>query len=530
MLRVLIVEDEALVRIGLVSAIDWEGNGYSLVGEASDGEEALELCRRLKPHIVITDIRMPKMDGLEFVRRLKEILPRTRVLILSCHDEFGFAREALKLGVEDYILKMDVSPATLVESLALVKAKCLAERHDAEEADRPGIADLSVVESILRGDPSGIASAASLDPVFAGGKLVVLYVAPDRSPNDRELPYSRNRLLVDSILGLFRDCLKRHVPNLSLIVPEESIASVLAFDEVCSDLKVRDELENAIRKLKESMSRSLGVSISVGVSRARRGLENLALSYEEARQACGMKFFYGPGKVFFSGRPDIVVTGTDACYTPRPGTIAEAVLDCDRAKLLDMIQEAKRHFLEHGAKDRDVKLFFYRLTFDYIDQIETMGGNYRTVLADEVAWIERIMKAENIDEIADHAVALTERLLEFVREHRTEHRQRIIGKAHAYIDANFASDICLDSLSEHLNINSSYFCKIYRQTTGSTFIERLTRVRLEKAKTLLQSTDCMVYDIAEKVGYRNPEYFCRLFKKTTGLTPMQFRVSSQRDA
>ncbi|MDP2791739.1 MAG: AraC family transcriptional regulator, partial [Rectinemataceae bacterium] len=491
-----------------------------------------------KPQIVITDIRMPKMDGLEFVRRLKVILPRTKVLILSCHDEFNFAREALKLGVEDYLLKMDVSPATLVRSLAVVKAKCLAEKGDDDDAYASGAGNLAAIESLLCGEGSGTATsdltglAASLDPVFSGGKLVVLSVAADRSSGDREMPAGRNSLLVDSILGLFKDCLKRHVPNLSLILPEESIASVLAFDGICSDLKVRDETENAIRKVKESLGRSLGVSVSVGVSRARQGLGNLAISWEEARQACGMKFFHGPDKVFFFGRPEasaaVAEEESATMYTLKSGSIAEAVLDCDKTKLLDMIRNARQHFIDRGAKDRDVKLFFYRLTFDYIDQIESMGGNYRTVLADEVAWIERIMRAENIDEIVRHAEILTGRLLDFVREHRSEHRQKMINKAHAYIDANFASDISLDSLSEHLAINSSYFCKIYRQSTGGTFIEKLTKVRLGKARTLLQSTDCMVYDIAEKVGYRNPEYFCRLFKKITGLTPMQYRSTAQR--
>ncbi len=573
MLRVLIAEDEALVRIGLVSAINWEANGYSLVGEASDGEEALELCRRLRPHIVITDIRMPRLDGLEFVRRLKDFLPLAKVLILSCHDEFNFAREALKLGVEDYLLKMDVSPATLVESLAVVKAKCLADPMDADSRDggQPGI--LAMVETLLNGEekppsPTGgpatgaypttgsvpavlpspatgsvpaalpgpataaLDLAAALDPVFSKGRLVVLCLARDRSPEERDAPAGRGSLLLDSVLGLLRDCLKRQTPNLALLMPDGSIAAILAFDGVCSDLKLRGEIETSIGLVKESLSRSLGVSVSVGVSRARKGLEALAASWGEARQACGLKFFHGPDKVFFFGRPDGSVAGAeegpDSQFAPKPGSIAQAVLDCDEARLLGMIHEATRYFLERGAKDAEVRLFFYRLTFDYIDQIETMGGDFRSVFADDVAWIERIMRAENIDEIARHAQVLTSRLLQFVKEHRGEHRQRIVARAHAYIDANYAADISLDSLSGHLAMNSSYFCKIYRQTTGGTFIERLTKVRLDKARTLLQSTDSMVYDIAGKVGYPNPEYFCRLFKKVTGLTPMQYRASSQQ--
>ena len=529
MLSVVIAEDEALVRIGIASAIDWKAAGFELVGEASDGVEALELCERKRPDVVITDIRMPRMDGLELIRRLREKLPETHVLVLSCYDEFAYAREAIKLGVEDYLLKMDISPEALLESLRNVAARCAAESRKGvvrgEEArERSGPA--AAIEAFLRGET--LEDASPLDPVFTHGRLVVLYALADRTrqgaPNA-----SRGMLLVDTTAGLIRDCLKHQAENITVILPDDAIVSVLAFDPICSDKKVEAEVEKAFGKISDSLERSLGMSVSVGASQPKQGLQALPRSLAEAKKACGMRFFSGLGRLY-TFNEGALNPMEDSREVPRMTAIVEALLDCDESRLLGIIDGAMKHFQDSGEDPQNIRMYFYRLLFVYIDQIESMGGDYSEALADKTAWIERFMKTEFIEELAAHVVDLTKRVLSYIKEHRSEHRKQLVARTHAWIDANYPKEISLDMLANYLNINTSYFCKVYRQATGHTFVERITQVRLNKAKTLLQTTDLMVYDIAANVGYQNSEYFCRLFKKTVGLTPLQFRNIAQRQS
>lgn len=529
MLRVVIAEDEALVRIGIASAIDWKAAGFELVGEAADGVEALELCERKRPEILITDIRMPRMDGLELIRRLRGKFPEIHVLVLSCYDEFAYAREAIKLGVEDYLLKMDISPETLLESLRKVAARCAAQSMKsalADERARERSGPVAVLEAFLHEIPG--TDESILDPVFTHGRLVTLYALADRTRQG--VPgASRGALLLDSMAGLIRDCLKHQVDNITAILPEDAIVSVLAFDPICSDKKVEAEVEKAFRTICDSLDRSLGMSVSVGASQPRQGMKMLPLSLAESKKACGMRFFSGLGRLYTFNEAALNPM-EDSREMPRMTAVVEALLDCDESRLLGIISSAMKHFQDSGDDPQNIRMYFYRLLFVYIDQIESMGGDYSEALTDKTVWIERFMKTEYIEELTAHVIDLTKRVLAYIKEHRSEHRKQLVARTHAWIDANYSKEVSLDMLANYLNINTSHFCKVYRQATGHTFIERITQVRLNKAKTLLQTTDLMVYDIAANVGYQNAEYFCRLFKKTIGLTPLQFRNISQRQA
>ncbi|HBR29267.1 MAG TPA: DNA-binding response regulator, partial [Firmicutes bacterium] len=130
MLKVMIVDDEAIVRIGLKSMIDWESHGFQLVGEANDGQRALDLFQKNKPDLVITDLKMPVMDGLQLMRHLNELDARCRVIVLSSYDEFSLVKEAMKLGAADYLLKLEMEPDQLVEVLSGFKSEILQEREE----------------------------------------------------------------------------------------------------------------------------------------------------------------------------------------------------------------------------------------------------------------------------------------------------------------------------------------------------------------------------------------------------------------
>ena len=415
MYKVFFVDDEAAMRAGIRESIDWEGKGFTLAGEAPDGEMALSLMQDIMPDILITDVRMPFMDGIELARHTRKTMPWIKIIILSGHDEFEYAKQAITIGVEDYLLK-PVTSGMLIETLNEIVVKIEEEKEklrNVEEliAGSKTVRAEKLVSDLLYGgigEEEALALAEELGlPVVSDCYLVMhieLYLASDKSYN----VYFQARDCAFGVLGGW----------------ENAIFFSQGSDRVVCVLKGTD-----------------------------------AAALEEDAYTCGQAVKY---EVERNGSCSVAVA---------IGSVVTDIKDWPRS--LADADAVKRYLHMTGRK--------------------------------------QIMGAQDIS--AGSASADSK-------------YNDVIARAQEYIRNNyFEQDISLHSVAKEVSISPNHFSTIFRQETGETFINYLTRIRLEHAKALLTTTTMRTSEVGYEVGYNDTHYFSYVFKKNNKMTPKEFRTS-----
>ena len=531
MYKVFLVEDEIVVREGIRNSIPWEKTPYTLAGEAPDGEMALSMIQDLKPDILITDIRMPFMDGLALSRIVKKTLPWIKIIILSGHDEFEYAREAISVGVEEYLLK-PVSVRDMLKALEKV-----AKRIDEEKAELLNIESLKervrssadilrdkwlsglvngkiqAADAIEQGREYGLDLAGHLY-IAALVEIIVTEEQDDRLAGARKIIASIMEQYPGSIW--FPESEKRFA--LLVRQPREGDAAGTA----------KETAYTIARAVTHEVERDTGCKVAVGIGASTERLGETARSYSQALRVLN----YG----LFRGLPQIadcsLLPEDEAIFDPAglrgiDGDVFFTKLKYAAKKDIDSIVREYAAMLETNCGENPMLAYFLfgEILVAASKIAEALGGDIRQIAPFSLT-------QENIRSIVNSRSACTEKvtaLLEALIEYRDSHTagryQSVILKAREYIDRNFAaSDLSLYSTASHVGISPNHLSTVFAQETGENFIEYLTRIRIERAKQLLKNTSMKSADIAAETGFSDPHYFSYIFKKNTGLSPREFRA------
>ena len=525
MYSVFIVDDEIIVREGLRSKIDWEHSPFSFAGEAGDGEIALSMIQDIKPDILITDIRMPFMDGLELARTVKKIQPWIRIIILSGHDEFDYAKKAISIGVEDYILK----PFTLEELVAsLNKVAAMLDRQKQQ------FTDISRLKSELESTFVLAREKLLTDLVFGAlDSGTVIQRAADFDINlishyytvsvgeihSREdaidaLVAAKSRIMAfikdeDDVIGFF-------------VSPNTFVAIIKAqAEEACEDRAF-----SVAESVKHEVSQIEGVTIVSAIGPVIEHTANIPKSFQDAFAILKKSRFQGMNKIISSNDVDRDLDGSIVLQENDP--LVDRLNYADESEIDQIIKE---YIALLGENTGHFSIIASYLLVDVImavsKVIEGLGGDVKQVMPEILthSFVESAVQSEEV------FISEIKRVLSSLLAYRNEHVQGryadVILHAKKYIDKNFANpDICLRSAAEEVNFSPNHFSTIFSQDCGMTFIEYLTSVRVEQAKKLLKSTDMKSADVAYEVGFNDPHYFSFLFKKVTGLSPREWRNSN----
>lgn len=521
-MRIFVAEDEPRVREGIRAHIESTGR-YTLTGEAADGEMALSAILELKPDILIADVRMPFMDGLSLARAVKRAMPRTGILIVSGHDEFGYAKESISIGVEDYLLK-PISAKSLLEALDRIADRIEEER--AARADinrgrflerqeqlqlRDGFFDelftgaLDTASALERAAHYGIDLPARLYQV-AEMELDYQEAAPDAALHVRAL--------VEELLSARDDVLSclRGRDRLVFIIKGEKEAELeeSSYEIVIS---VRDEL-----------ARTLNVHSVTGIGTPTERIAGIAKSYSDAHAL--IRRLPGPAD-------GIILDCNDVGGGSDPYLVA--ALDEPIARRLryaaaqDMETILDQLFSAHEEQSMNSFLFgYYRIT-------ELLVAAAR-ILKEAGAEVGEIYPELNNPDSLLHAAgnaAQLRRIAKGILERLFENRGQdpdsvkyggVIAKAKDYIYENFSKPaLSLNTVAAYTGFSPNHFSTVFSQNTGETFISFLTRVRMEHARALLGETDLPSAEVAYRVGYNDSNYFRYLFKKHYGKSPRDYR-------
>ena len=532
--KVFLVEDEIVVREGIRANIHWEATDFVFCGEAPDGEIALPLIQELKPDILITDIKMPFMDGLQLCKIVKKSMPWIKVLILSGHDEFNYAREAISIGVTEYLLK-PISSVELLKALNKVALQIEGEKKEREdiEALRHQLQDnMQLYRGKFLGDLC-LGAASSLEAVEKSERFniniiskyyVVLIMEAELkekiSPNSMYSEYLKAEKLLNGIVEKNSEviCFKKGMDETVLIIKGDH----------------PDELEesayNIAQSIKYEVERNTQYLLTIGIGSVRERIQGISQSFADAESARNYKYIFGKNKII--GINDI----------ERAGTERKELLKIEKNSITDYLKYGERSvlntFLENYVQELSqsaLKSTIYT-NYVFVDIILTtarfvneLGGNLEE-LCPEISELEKVVvKIDTVGRFKEYTGKILNSALEY-RDSRVENKySSIINKAKDFINNNFADpNISLNSVAAYVSVSPSHFSAVFSQETGGTFIEYLTQTRIKKAMEFLRSTSLKSSEIAYKAGYNDPHYFSYLFKKVTGQTPKEYRSEGQK--
>jgi two-component system response regulator YesN len=513
MKRILIVDDEYLVRLGLKTTIDWAAHGYVIAGEAANGRDALELFEKTSPDVILTDIRMPIMDGLELTRAVKAKNRKVQIIILSHYDEFAYAREALSAGAFRYILKSELTETNLVDML-----KALFDASGAEESgggggaaggDRAERRERYIEENLFPafGETGSQAPPPPAPELFPPGNYTVI--------SGR----SRTAMMGDDAKKMFPKTIKALISEAWPGSPAFTgyRHDKLHFIVVCRGEGARKNDPQAAALISKNIRQYYDTSVFMGLSSAAG--DNIPRLFAESQAALRRCYFtekefiglYGPGAAEQWGRRPLISYGrlSEFLDLNRKEAMLEYIQDIFRElrKLgnYDYVREAFIDFLSIGKAIRE--------KYNLLEQASLSEGKFSY---DAFYGIEFIGDAEFY--IYDIFLAL----LAGKQDGQTTWSYAV-KRCITFIRDNYHRNISLSEAARHAEVSHSYLSFIFKQETGINFNAYLSRYRVEEAKKLLKSTNMRIYEVAEKTGFSNPYYFSKVFKEYTGLNCKNFR-------
>ena len=518
--RVLLVDDEEDIREGISRKMDWLGLGFSLVGEAANGQDALELAEGLRPDVILTDIKMPFMDGLELCRILTDRLPAARFVVFSGFDAFEYAKQAIQMNVVEYILK----PINADELSAVLRR--LKDQLDRERAERRNVEllrsryteNLPVLRELFYANlldghiepGTERERAARLDIDLQGEEWAVglAYIGSDR----------RDALSTLSIQNLLEETLTADRCKLSLY--NDWVAVIVSLTE---SLTIYD-LIRVLDRVCTLAASYLGLTLTVGVGAPCKELSGMARSTAEARTALEYRSMVGRGQVIYIG--DLEPDGSQVLTFEEADerTLTAAVRLGSEQEVRDAAAALAGKIREANPSAGQYNLFLMELVTHLMKMTRRSGVGVEEVFGTGFSLPIQDSALPSLEELEDWCAERYLRLRTLIRRRQTDSAGQTVETAKEYIRQHYAeSDLSVEKLCAYLHLSSTYFSTLFKRETGTSFTAYVTTVRMEAAAEAIRGTEEKTYLIAQRCGYEDPNYFSYVFKRHFGVTPTKYR-------
>ncbi len=536
-IKVFLVEDEMVIRRGIKNSIDWEKEGYIFCGEASDGELAYPMIIKEKPDILITDIRMPFMDGLELCKLVKKELPNIKILILSGYDEFDYAKEAIRLGVTEYLLK-PISSGKLLEALNGVSESIRREKEDKdlvrkymeEMRENTEHEKQKFFEQMIAGNLSmadALETGEKYEMNLSAGMYNLLLFRFTLGEENRKS---------GELLGEAEYAIEKLTERLEYVFEfqrgVEGWAFLLMAD---NEEQMSERVKELSKDLEEIMKNYSTIAYFGGIGQPVARLRELEESFREAERALAARFTMELNRIIsvedirmaqnVDTLDDIEITSFGEIEKTR--TMLEKFLNNGAEDEIDefvdvYINELPEENLKSVLMRQYIIMDAYIVMMSFCEKIEGIEGEMQAQSEE----LKNSMKtSQTLEEIKNYIRMLLKKIIG-VRDTISGRRYSdIIEIAKDQIRKTYMSDeISLNTIAAEVGMSPSYFSSIFSKEMGKTFVEYLTEIRMDRAKELLMCSSMKTSEIGYEVGYKDPHYFSYIFKKTQNCTPKEFRA------
>lgn len=526
MYKIVLIDDEDIVREGMRDLIPWAELGLEMAGDAQDGEEGLKLIDEQLPHIVFLDINMPKVDGIKVAQKVLEKYPSMKIVLITGYEEFSYAREALRLGVEDYILK----PVTKQEVIELLKK--LVEKLDREQQEEKIkkytqekikqsneiLLQRCIEELILNEIENSLIEKRCtlveipLNKAFYSIALIDYdHFLGGTDSNEDEITFFAIQNIIEEILDKNKWGYAFKLSGLN---------GIFYYTNEKED--VYEHYKKHLGYIKDMLTQYLGITVTIGAGKMVSSIDKVYLSYENAYESLMSRFFLGNNQIIMHDSHENIHEYVKANEWIKWEEKLVGAIENSSAfeKVLDEICIAMERSRMPIEKCQEVWKILAISLFKKFVQIEE---SIIEVFPDTFNIIEELYLKKTIKEIRDWIVSLYSKCNYYIKEQVSPNKNHIKNALRFLEENYYLSDLSINMVCKEVYLSPSYLSSIFKKATGYSFIEYLTKYRLEKAKELLKYTSLKTYQVAEKVGYLDPQYFSTLFKKQFHKTPSEYR-------
>lgn len=524
MRKILIVDDEILIRMGFRAILDWETYGYTVVGEAENGSEALKKIKALSPDLVFTDLRMDEIDGFSLIEACNQLYPHIKCVVLSSYNDFENVRKAMKLGAVDYIFKMEAQPAQLIELLG-----------ELQWNDAPNLVlqnNLRSVQASLirRGVFGEYQEQASFLQEFAAVSLPndflhfrLMTIALNNYSALRKLANGSVPIL--PLENLLKDELAAQYGATLYPFSDEQMLLLLPCAEGDESMRQMAELQKDYEKVHAQVKRYFEISMTAVVSLPHSGVDELNCAFKENEESLRYRYMLETDRIHSYHPPQ------ENKSLELPAHLALSALEKSLTEGPDAVQNYYDTLFAFYGKCRCFTLEQIR---EHLQQRYQLMDRYLQARAPQLAGWKNAHQLSLAQAIVlyDQLSAVKEAFDAYLEAYNTYMgKQRIhrdIEETLAYAKAHLSEELSIAKVAGHINMSESYFSHLFKREMRLSFVDWLNQERMDRAMLLLQTTSDRVADIGMQVGFDSPNYFRTLFKKMTGMTPLEARQSSKK--
>jgi two-component system response regulator YesN len=529
--KVMIVDDELLVRIGLRSTISWQKYGFTIVADAANGQEAIQKFTATDPDILITDIRMPGMDGIELIKILKKRKPKLKTVILTNYDDFAYTQEALKLGADEYLLKSTLDNQTLLPILERLWSKVQQESVEdqrLEKLQKQALLGFSLlkkhfVERLISGELDeqvyhDFLQDLGLDLQENNWQLIFM------KGDNQEETTARSDLRPLNLIEEITD-------KVGALVAEGSSAEewilIYSFPEKEASYYRKKIIPFNIRQIQTCLKQYLQIKTTAVFGSVLTCYRQLPAEYTKARESMMYRFFWPEKQMLFP--EDLPGETKDYCLLESNDQNLSALIRMGDQKqvrkalegLFNNVTEKKSPFL--------LRQFCQELYGEMARQCREGGISLSEILGEDEQYPSHLENFQSIPAIRDWFAEKLDQLMTTIKRAGLMHYSTPIREALIYIKENYHNkNLSLSLVANQVGLSKNHFCTRFKEETGNNFVDFLHKTRCEQARELLLHSELLIAEIAELVGYIDPKYFTKVFQRQLGYSPAIYRKLCQK--
>lgn len=536
-LKVLIVDDELLIRNGIARKVQTLFPDTEIVGKAGDADEALDMIKNFHPHVVITDIRMPEVDGLQFISQAKELSNSIKFIIISGYQDFEYARNALQLGVKDYLLKpVDNTQLKNIIDKIIVQLE--------QEAQNESI--ISSLKASVTKNEDFLRNKYFTDLIEADSEQCIKQIVKNLELLDINFPLPRYTIITLVISEVeiskftkidngqylekyaFSNIIEELLFSLGYVVSFENLRYnnqlvIIINHEAKLDFNVGSRLYMILHTTLQTIKKLFNFSATIGVGNEYSDIKYVPAAYNEAYTAAMQKIILGDNRIIHISTLSEPNRLTFFLSDEKKLLLLNYIKEVKSKKAHEIIDEVFTHMNIDNLSYFNVKTIYIELIILFSKIIKDSGGSFEKIFSEDLFSETYLLRFSSLNSLYLWLKDCVTKICDYINELRKSSGKKTIEEIIKYIDDYYYMDINLNDLASKYYINANYLSQLFKNEININFIDYLTKIRIEKAKSLLIDTDLASYKVSELVGYGNSRYFSDVFSKHVGTTPTKYR-------
>ncbi|WP_160669818.1 response regulator [Clostridium sp. C8-1-8] len=507
--RILIVDDEYILRQGIKHLLNWEKEGFEIIGEASNGEEALGLIEKLKPHIIISDVVMPVMDGVDLAKIIKSRYPELQMVILSGYSDFDYVKNTFKYGVNDYILKPKLDPNELLSLLKDTASNIL--NLSLSPSDDDSTLNINSILSKLVSGFSVDYDSNTINNLFDKDSFMLIAFDLKTLEASNKLASLNLTLTLSNAAKLTLNTSYYYEINLN-----NDFFLLLINYESKNNHTILQQINSLLSETSTKVHQSFAV-----ISKAFSSIYRLPEVYnDEIKPLFGYRFYFKNETLISNDNLPVINTSDKFDYK----YYSDQIYMLNISTALNYLKDQVQHIIHScSLNEFELKTLTQNALYNIINILDELGFTLEEMSSLKRSYFHKIDEARFSEDLVELLNKISEEIIELLSQHQSSMNDQIINKIIEYISKHYDEQLSLKELADKFHFNYYYLSSYFSSHNSEGFSEYLNKVRVEKAAELLRNEAIPVSEICYKVGYSDHSYFCKVFKKFKKLTPSKFR-------